>query len=253
MRTMKLIFLLGFTLILNAVWAQVNQVDSKGRKQGPWEKIYPGTKVYQYRGQFKDDKPVGKFTYFYESSKVKAVINHEATGRSEAFFYHETGVLMSHGIYRNLKKDSIWTTFVPSGRLSTRETFKADSLHGKKVIYFVPEDPEDKSERVSAVMNYENGKLHGEYVEYFIDGVPMRKGTYVHGKIEGAWEEFHPNGKRSILYRYKNGVKHGFAIAYDTDMKRIGEQYYFHGRRLEGAELEDKLRRMKEAGIDPND
>lgn len=245
---------LALGLILNGllVLSQVNQVDSKGRKQGVWEKVYPGTVVYQYRGQFKDDKPVGKFSYFYESSKVKAVINHEPSGRSEAFFYHESGVLMSHGIYRNLKKDSVWTNYVPSGRLSTKETYKNDSLHGQRVVYFVPEDPEDKSQRVSAVMYFDNGQLHGDYTEYFIDGTIMRKGKYEYGKMEGPWEEFHPNGKRSILYRYKNGVKHGFAIAYDTDMKRIGEQYYYHGRRLEGAELEDKLKRMKEAGIDPN-
>ncbi len=244
-----------FAILLSctSVLGQVNQVDSKGRKQGPWEKVYEGKEVYQYKGQFKDDKPVGKFTYYYESSKVKAIVNHEPSGRSEAFFYHENGVLMSHGIYRNMKKDSVWTNFVPSGRLSNKETYKADSLDGAKVIYFVPEDPTDKSQRVSAVMNYNNGKLDGEYKEFFIDGTLMRKGIYENGKKIGAWEEFHPNGKRSILYRYKNGVRHGWAIAYDTDMKRIGESYYYNGRILTGKELEEKLRRMKEAGIDPNE
>jgi antitoxin component YwqK of YwqJK toxin-antitoxin module len=249
---MKSVVLFLFLGLIGLVHGQVNQVDSKGRKQGVWEKVYPGTVVYQYRGQFKDDKPVGKFTYFYQSSKVKAVINHEVSGRSEAFYYHDNGALMSHGIFRNLQKDSIWTNFGPSGRLSNKETYFKDSLHGQKVVFFVPEDPEDRSQRVSAVMNYVNGKLQGEYVEYFNDGVVMRKGNYENGKMTGPWEEFHPNGKRSILYRYKNGVKHGYSIAYDTNMNRIGEQYFYYGRRLEGAELEDKLRRMKEAGIDPN-
>ena len=93
---------------MSICFGQINQVDAKGKKQGPWEKTYPDSKVYMYKGQFKNDRPVDKFVYFYPSSKVKAVINHDVTtGRSEAYYYHENQALMSFGIYRNLKKDSI--------------------------------------------------------------------------------------------------------------------------------------------------
>ena len=47
--------------------AQINKVDEKGKKQGVWEKTYPRSKVLHYKGQFKDDKPVGTFQYFYSS------------------------------------------------------------------------------------------------------------------------------------------------------------------------------------------
>jgi antitoxin component YwqK of YwqJK toxin-antitoxin module len=239
---------------MSICFGQINQVDAKGKKQGPWEKTYPDSKVYMYKGQFKNDRPVGKFVYFYPSSKVKAVINHDVTtGRSEAYYYHENQALMSFGIYRNLKKDSIWTNFGPSGRLSNKETYKNDSLDGAKVIYYVPEDLNDKSKVPSAVMMYKNGALHGEYKEYFMSNTLKMKGMYENGKKVGPWEEFHPNGKRSILYRYKDGVKHGWAIAYDTNMKRIGEQYYYHGRRLEGRELSDKLSQMEKLGINPDE
>lgn len=246
--------ILFFSTFLLSFAQDVNKIDTKGRKQGPWEKVYPGTKVYMYKGQFKDDKPVGKFTYFYKSSKVKAIINHDAgTNRSVAYFYHEEGTLMSCGIYRNMKKDSIWVNFTPSQRLSTKETFKNDSLHGMKVIFFIPEDPNDKSQRVSATFMYDNGLLHGEYKEYFLSGTVKATGQYELNKPAGIWEEFHPNGKRSALIRYKNGVKHGWIIAYDTNMKRIGSQYYYYGRRLEGRELDEKLKQFEKLGIDPND
>ena len=233
---------------------EVNQVDSRGRKQGKWEKVYPGTKVYMYRGQFKDDKPVGKFTYFYKSSKVKAVIKHNEikAGRSVAYYYHETGVLMSHGIYTNMKKDSVWLNFLPSGRISNTETYKNDELNGLKVIYFVPEDPNDKSQIISATYNYKDGMLHGEFKEFFMNGVVKKKGQYMDNKPSGAWEDFHPNGKRSLLMRYKYGVKHGWAIVYDTNMKRLAETYYYKGRVLTGDELKTKLKHMEEQGIDPN-
>ena len=249
--------LLTITFIVGALIAfgqEINKTDSKGRKQGPWEKVYPGTRVFMYKGQFKDDRPVGKFTYFYQSSKVKAIINHDqGSNRSVAYFYHEEGTLMSCGIYRDLKKDSIWVNFTPSQRLSTKETYKNDSLHGMKVIFYIPEDPNDKSQRVSATYMYNNGQLDGEFKEYFLSGTVKSKGQYTDNKPSGIWEDFHPNGKRSILTRYKNGVKHGWCIAYDTNMKRIGSQYYYYGRRLEGRELDEKLKQFEKLGIDPND
>ena len=69
---MKIKLTLLVVLLAGTGFAQINQVDSQGRKQGKWEKTHPESAVYQYRGEFKDDKPVGKFTYYYESSKVKA-------------------------------------------------------------------------------------------------------------------------------------------------------------------------------------
>lgn len=242
------------TLVSTLSFSQeMNKVDAQGRKQGKWGKLYEGTRVFMYRGEFKNDRPIGKFTYYYKSSKVKAIIKHdEGSNRSVAYFYHEEGTLMSCGIYRDLKKDSIWVNFTPSQRLSTKETYKSDSLDGMKVVFFIPEDPNDKSQRVSAIYNYKNGAMHGESKEYFLSGVVKQKGQYTDNKRTGAWEDFHPNGKRSVLTRYKDGMKHGWAIVYDEKMKRIAETYYYYGRALTGAELKDKLKRMEEAGIDPN-
>jgi antitoxin component YwqK of YwqJK toxin-antitoxin module len=122
---MKVLLMLVFLFFGFVSMAQLNQTDAKGRKQGEWAKTYPKSRVYQYKGQFKDDKPIGTFTYYYESGKVKAVIKHDAgSARSVAYYYHENGNAMSHGIFRNMKKDSIWLNFLPSGRLSTTETYK---------------------------------------------------------------------------------------------------------------------------------
>lgn len=250
---MKFLLSLISIFLLAISFAQPNKVDSQGRKQGEWGKTYPDSKVYMYKGQFKNDKPVGDFTYFYESSKVKAIIKHGATGaRSEAYFYHENGVLMSFGIYRNYKKDSVWTNFGPSGRVSNRTEYKDDKIHGKRIIYFVPEDPNDKSVLISESYTYVNGVLDGEFNSYFLNTRVKEKGNYKNNLKEGIWEEFYPNGKRRVLYRYKQGKKHGWIIVYDDSGKRIKENYYYYGNRLEGEELEQKLKQMEEKGIDPN-
>jgi len=247
----KLIFLLTF--LISFIGIGQNQVDAKGRKQGPWSKTYPKSKVYEYKGQFKDNKPVGTFTYFYASTKVKAIIKHdESSTRSVAYFYHENGNLMSAGIYRDLKKDSVWMNFLPSGRLSTSETFMNDLLHGKKIIYFVPEDVNDKSRFVSGAFNYENGKLKGEAIEYFDTGVTRSKGSYEMDKKVGVWDYFHPNGKKMIMERYKNGIRHGWQFAYDETGKEVGKSYYYYGQKKEGKELEHLMKQMKAKGISPN-
>ncbi|MDA7804300.1 hypothetical protein N8987_07005, partial [Crocinitomix sp.] len=97
----KNILFIGFILSTTA-FAQVNQKDSKGRKQGVWKKPYENSTAFVYVGQFKDDIPVGQFTYYYESGKVKIIMNYLPDGKtSYAQMYHETGYMMARGKYLN--------------------------------------------------------------------------------------------------------------------------------------------------------
>ncbi len=249
---MKVYLSLFICLLSLSLFAQVNQTDAKGKKQGVWEKVYPGTRVYMYRGEFKDDKPIGTFTYFYKSGKTKAVIEHSNTPRSMGYFYHETGGVMSYGIYINQKKDSIWVNWDKIGRLSSRESFKNDSLHGMKVIYYLAPEG-DKSQRPATIYNYDNGQLHGAFKEYFDMGKLKATGTYDHNKKTGIWESYHVEGGKMNLERYKNGVRHGWSFAYDLAGKEEGKKYFYYGRVLEGKELKQKMSEMKRLGINPNE
>ena len=250
---MKNLIVVCLFFLPGLILGQVNQKDSKGRKQGVWNKAYPKSKVLEYQGQFKDDKPVGTFTYFYSNSKKKAVIVHEeGTGRSVATFYHETGGVMSKGIYRNLKKDSIWLNYTPSGRLSSSETYKNDLLDGKLIMYYLPEDISDKSLTIALTCMYSKGMREGESIEYFLNGAIKVKGSYRNNKQNGIWESYHANGQKMNLIRYKDGAQHGWCFAYSTAGKEIAKQYYYYGRILEGAELTEKMAQLKALGIDPN-
>jgi antitoxin component YwqK of YwqJK toxin-antitoxin module len=160
---------------------------------------------------------------------------------------------MSKGIYTNLKKDSVWLNYGPSGKLSNMETYKNDLLEGKKIIYYVPEDPSVKTLRVLTEYLYKDGKLNGPAVHYFDTGIVKEKGSYINDRKVGLWEIFHVNGVKSGLQRFKNGIKHGWSFAYDTSGKELGRSYYYHGQKLVGKALEDKLAQMKKLGINPND
>ncbi|TXI83207.1 MAG: toxin-antitoxin system YwqK family antitoxin [Crocinitomicaceae bacterium] len=251
------IFTLVFVLfgMSQTAFLQLNKTDANGKKQGPWEKKYPNSLVLEYKGQFKDDKPVGTFTYFYPSTKVKMIVKHnDKTGRSEAFIYHENTLLMAHGIFKNQKKDSVWTHFGPSGRLTTRESYKDGLLHGKQIIYYVPEDPNDKSERIAKISNFVKGTLEGEVIEYFDFGTVKTTCKYVNGKKQGVCISNHANGQKMIQESYENGVKHGYFFAYDESGKEIGRKFYKYGRELDSEELlkyQEELKKIKAKAKDP--
>lgn len=249
---MRYLVLSFLTALAFGVAAQVNQTDSKGRKQGKWEKKYPKMTTYEYQGQFKDDKPVGTFTYYYPTGKVKTIVKHQPSGRSTAVMYHESGVVFATGIYRNQLKDSVWDYFGPSGRQSLKETYSKGKLHGKTTVYYVPEDINDKRLLPARVTTYVNGVIEGDVIEYFEGGGVKSSVKYVAGDRNGLYVLNHPNGKPMIQERYKNGVRHGWCMTFDPNGKEIGRKYFYYGKELEGKELELKMKEFKDKGINPN-
>lgn len=242
-----------FTVSFLTTFGQANVTDKQGRKQGEWGKTYPGTSVYIYKGQFKDDKPIGKFVYYYKSSRTKAVIKHqENSNRSVAYFYHENGKMMSHGIYRDMKKDSVWVQFTTLSQLSSVETYKNGELHGKRTVYYLPEKLSDKSQRPSRIEYYKNGVLEGEVTEYFLNRKVKQRGKYQNGKKVGFWEDFHTNGKKMTTQYFRNGIRHGWAYTYDEKGMQESKNYFYFGKVLKGDKLKEKMQYLKEKGINPN-
>lgn len=248
-------FLLLFTFLISSIllMGQKNFTDSNGKKQGAWGKKYPGTSVYIYKGSFKNDKPIGTFVYYYKSSKKKAVIKHDVgSNRSVAFFYHENGRVMSNGIYRNMKKDSVWTHFTTLNQLSIVETYKNGKLNGKRQVYYLPEKLSVKNQIPSRVEFYKNDVLDGEFKEYFQNLKIKTSGVYVDGKKEGLWTEYHETGKKMSIIRYKAGQRHGWAESFDSTGVSEGKNYFYYGNVLTGDRLKRKMTEMKEKGISPN-
>ena len=157
------------------------------------------------------------------------------------------------GIYIAGKKDSVWMNFGPSGRLSNTETYKADSLHGKKVIYYVPEDINDKRRIVLGEYNYVNGTMDGAFKEYFDSGGIKQTGQYVNGRRHGEWITYQPGGQKLMFDRYKNGVKHGWFIAYDATGKEVNRMYFYNGEEYKGERLKLLMSNLKAKGVNPND
>lgn len=241
-------------LFLSLSFGQLNQTDKQGKKQGDWVKYYENTRLVRFKGQFKNDKPVGKFIYYYPSKAVQAIIIHDdGSNRSEAYMYSENRKLIAFGIYKNQEKDSVWTHYNDREELIFKETYKEDLLHGTKTIYFSTRDAgTQQNPVVLKTIPYENGKLHGTMIEYFPDGKPKRKTNYHRDERHGKVEHFHPGGRLFIVERWKHNEKHGWWITYEESGKELGRKYFFEGEELEGDKLENKLKELKAKGLNPN-
>src|ERR1041384_1315591 len=83
-------------------------VDASGKKQGYWKKTDEKGRLI-YEGEFKDDKPVGNFKYYYPNDSVKAIMSFRPDGSSFAKMFHPNGKRMAQGKYSGKEiKDSVW-------------------------------------------------------------------------------------------------------------------------------------------------
>ena len=207
-KLLGLIFIFG---IISSFGQGTNQLDAKGRKQGPFVKYYESAKdKLFYKGQFKDDTPYGTFTYFYKNGEVKSYMHYANDGivRSEVFL--DNGSLMAKGKYINKIKDSTWVYYNSNGSVKSMENWKNGLKFGLEVVFFNNGD-------TSEVMTWSNDKLNGPWRQYFGDGKLKMRTNMIDDEYEGETEFYHQNGKLSIKGKYVNGFRNGSWYHYNEN------------------------------------
>lgn len=242
---MKFYLLLILSLCFSFALLAQNKTDSKG-KQGSWVANYDDGSTVRYKGQFKDGKPIGKFTYYYPTGEASSVMAFSEKGaKASCKMYHKNGELMALGNYIQRKKDSTWWFFNDHKQVLRQETYKNDLLHGESVVYF-PANPKEEKVLKSEVTNYENGVYHGEWTQYFKkNGKVKAYGIYKYGYFDGQVKYYYPNGKVQTSGWYKHNVKNGFWKTFDPEGDVDTKTYYYNDKVLEGEKLEKHLAKIK--------
>lgn len=221
--------------------AQPNAKDSKGRKQGEWAENWETTGRRKYLGQFKDDKPYGKFTYYNDLGEVTSVVEYSKDGTTAyTKSYFPSGNLMARGKYVNKQKDSIWVYFNDREGLVSVENWVKGKKEGEEKIYYG--DPEQS---LFEVNTYKNGVLNGPWKQYFKNGKLLASGTYRDGNFEGQVTYYYSSGNIDEQGYYKNAVRNGFWKKFDIDGELLGKVYYLNGKVLEGEALEKHLEKIR--------
>lgn len=218
---MKKLFTLIFILSLTFSFSQTT--DASGKKQGYWKKKDEKTGKLLYEGEFKDDKPVGIFKYYYVNDSLQAIMNFKEGGKiayaklfhptgkkmgvgkyiseikdSTWLFYDDKGVLISKDNYNKGKKDGQSIVYLPDGAIAEERNFKLDIQHGKFIQYF-------DGKKLKGQGEYVNGNLVGRVVYYFPNGVEVAAGFYVNGQKNGPWIYRNEKGAVTEKELYKNG------------------------------------------------
>lgn len=225
---------LTFLLFLACVGmqAQTNLTDASGHKQGKWVKRYESGKI-RYTGTFKNDIPVGVFTYFYErrGGKMSEITYRVNSGVGYAKMYHTSGVLQAEGMYRGQKKDSVWTYYSRDGKLTQRETFVDGMISGPQLTYW-PNG--NQSQRI----DFLEGKEHGVWIRKWEDGKKRTVGAYLNGQLQGQCKYFNEEGRLLAQGEYNNGKKH--KTWYYFEDGRVSRQEVYRYGKLESEKSFDK-------------
>lgn len=192
-----------FVLILAFIQNLFSQtIDANGKKQGYCKKYDTNNKLI-YEGEFKNDKPIGVFKYYYPHDSVKAIMNFKLDGKiAYAKLFHFNGKKMGEGKYINEVKDSVWLYYDEAGVLISKDNYKLGKKHGVSIIYLP--DGNIAEERL-----FKDDLMDGPYKQYFAPGKTRAIGTYSTGILVGKSTHYYPNGVEVAVGFYENGKKKG--------------------------------------------
>ena len=192
------LFLLG--TLVNAQ-QDTNITDSKGLKQGFWQKKdAKGTLLYS--GNFNNNIPDGEFVYYDSLGKIKArTLFTENGGKAYTKFYQK-GIMISEGLYQNEKKTGIWKYYNQDSIVISIENYDNGIPNGQWSTFY-------GNGALLEEVTYVEGVKNGPWLQYFYDGPLKTKATYINGKLEGLATFYHPNGLIFISGPYKNNLKDG--------------------------------------------
>lgn len=198
--TFWLYILIGLVSFSTTALGQ-NKKDAQGRKQGPWVRKYKNGN-FKYKGQFKDDKPIGDFIYYDTKLNITARVTYNEDGTADAKLYHSNKKVAGAGKYINKKKEGIWKFYSTYGYLSSEEEFKRGERNGIFKVYY-------KNGQLSRETTFVNGLENGLRTDFFDNGNKSFKGNILDGNFDGLVEFYHDNGKIQMKGTYKDAVRHG--------------------------------------------
>lgn len=214
------VFILMFSAMAQS--QDINKVDDKGQKHGPWKGYYPESKRLKYEGTFDHGKETGVFTFFDDTKAQSVVATRDfSKGSNSAYtkFFDQKKNIVSEGNVVNKKFDGLWKFYHKESKtIMTEEHYRNGKLDGKRTVYY----PDGK---IAEVTNYKNGKKEGPYRKYTEKGTVLEETTYKNGIYEGSALFRDPEGNIVAKGNFKNGGKDGYWEFYEMGKLKSREKF----------------------------
>ncbi|MGB0390828.1 MAG: toxin-antitoxin system YwqK family antitoxin [Salibacteraceae bacterium] len=216
------LILFGF-IFSNSITAQkTNVTDENGLKQGYWEKKQSNGST-KYKGQFKDDKPYGKFKYYDKHGTIITILEYSSPDSAIATHYHSSGKKAAYGYYVHQKKEGVWRFYDRTGLLASKENFKDGVLEGEYIVY-------NLNGSISRETFYVKGVENGYRKTFSSEGELLTEGNILDGQMDGI-QKIYRGGKINIQGAYKHAVRDGEWNYYDENGELYKTEIYELGIR----------------------
>ncbi len=199
MKASVILLMAAFIIPLN-VFSQLNQTDANGLRQGRWQKSYPNGRL-MYEGFFKNDKPAGEWTRYYENGQIKAIIGYDQkSDTAYSVLFDQVGKKIAEGAYINEQRVGKWEFFSDKRKIS-EEVYANGLKHGISRTFY-------PTGEVLEEIEWKNGQQEGSYRVFFKNGNPYMQCKLSMGKRNGLCLSYFQNGRVEMEARYLDNLRH---------------------------------------------
>lgn len=223
------------------VFAQTNQTDANGLRQGFWQKKQANGRLL-YEGYFKDDKPVGEWKRYHPGGQVKAFIEYKGdTAYTQLFTVWRKKV--AEGSYVNQQKEGVWKIY-KNNQLVADEEYKHGLKNGKSHRYYNTGEVMEEKEWV-------NDQEDGNYQIFFKSGEPYMQCKMKQGMRHGLFLVSYENGRQEMVAEYRNNLRHGEWKYFNKEGNLLYTLVYDNGQILNPA-VRDSIDNLKMKELEQN-
>jgi antitoxin component YwqK of YwqJK toxin-antitoxin module len=177
-------------------------VDSIRRKQKEWTE-YHLTGEFKAKGQYKDDKRIGEWVFYYPDKKIEQKGRYDKKGRAQGEWkwYYENGNILREEVYVNGKREGLMQEFTEDGKLITKGEYSDDLQEGPWYYEIM---------NYKEFGNYRLGLPDSMWKAYYVKENKLRfEGAFLNGDADGRHTWFYANGKQQASGKYAAGMKQG--------------------------------------------
>ncbi len=114
-------------------------------------------------------------------------------------YFDQNNRIKDHMSYYDGKLNGYWLKFNNLGRVEQMEQYRNGVLHGELIKYY--------SGTPFEFENYKNGEPHGVFKKYYPNQHMQQYAEFENGKLNGFWRSYNDEGKLTVEFVYKDGLK----------------------------------------------
>src|SRR5688572_18052539 len=213
----------------------INQKDGNGKKTGLWKNKYENDSL-KSTGYYKAGKPIGLWTYYYDTGQLMAYMEHLTDGITINFkLFDPSGPRIAEGLYINNKKDGKWLYYSVDSSKVFDEVYIKGVKEGEERVYY------PGTGALFQATLYSKGKKNGYWKQFYSNGILKTDAHFINDTLQGKTIYYHETGKKQMEGVYVDALRDGEFFIYDESGKLIDTLHYKKGKLDE----KDQLRLMK--------